>query len=459
MKLNALTHKFNYGLLLLFSLAFLQNCTEEQEPVLPINFLGGTINSAVLSDGITGIEPEVTVSLTFSARLDPAAFEQAVQLAESNGGSTPFTVRYAAGSSRAELMASLDRSTTYRLSLAAGAIGANGEQLETGRDWTFTVVGEEVITEQAPCVTASAGCRETIPVGVSSSIEVYSSFPLLAENRRWENITNAIIVIHGQNRDADAYFQNLTNVLQQTGLSESTILLAPEFAEQGNGGALYWTDRRWRIGENSDDGAGVSSFVVVDELIERLADAELFPVLEKVLVTGHSSGGAYTQLYAVANGQEAQVPGLQIEYMVANSQYFYYPEDVRWDSNSESFVTVDANACPDFRYWPYGFSRVPDYLSGSDGEEVDSRYAQRKVTYLLGTDDVVTTGTLNTRDCAAVLLGEHRYARGQHIHELMETYFPDTEQHDRLDVPGVGHNATGMYGSGQFRQRLSEIFN
>jgi len=446
-------------LLFLFCLVLLQNCTEEKEPVLPINLLGGTINSAVLSDGIMGVEPEVMISLTFSARLDPDAFEQAVQLEETGGGNVPFTIRYAAGSSRADVMATLDRSNTYRLSLSAGTIGANGEALETGRDWTFTTVGEEIITEQAPCITASAGCRERIPIGNSSTIQVYSSFPLLAENRRWEKITNAVIVVHGQNRDADAYFQNLTNILQQTGLSESTVLLAPEFAEQGTGDALFWTDRRWRVGENSDDGAGISSFTVVDELIERLGNSERFPVLEKVLVTGHSSGGAYTQLYAVANGQEDQEPDLQIQYMVANSQYFYYPEDVRWDANTESFETVDADACPDYRYWPYGFSRVPDYLSGSDAEQIDSRYAQRQVTYLLGTDDVVTTGTLNTRDCAAVLLGEHRYARGQHIHELMETYFPDTEQHDRLDVPGVGHHAINMYGSAQFVQRLSEIFN
>ena len=213
-----------------------------------------------------------------------------------------------------------------------------------------------------------------------------------------------------------------------------------------------------RVGENSDDAAGVSSFVVVDNLVERLSDAERFPVLEKVLVTGHSSGGAYTQLYAVANGQEDQVPDLRIQYIAANSQYFYYPEDVRWNPKTQSFEAVDANACPDYWFWPYGFSRVPDYLSGNDREEMDDRYARRRVTYLLGTDDVVTTGSLNTRDCAAVLLGEHRYARGQLIHELMETYFPDTEQHDRLDVPGVGHNATSMYGSGQFRQRLSELF-
>lgn len=457
-KLNALSYKFSYRLLFLLSLAWLTNCTEKEEPVLPINFLGGTINSAVLTDGIMGIEPEVTIALTFSARLDPASFEQSVQLDETGGGSATFSVRYAAGSSRAELIANLDRSSTYRLSLSAGEVGANGERLETPREWTFTTVGDEVITEQAPCITAAAGCRETIPISTSSSIQVFTSFPLLAENRRWEKITNAIIVVHGQNRNADTYFQDLTNVLQQTGLSESTILLAPHFAEQGSGDALFWTDRRWRIGENSDDASGVSSFTVVDDLIGRLGDTERFPVLEKVLVTGHSSGGAYTQLYAVANGQEEQFPGLQVLYMVANSQYFYYPEDVRWNSNTESFEAVDESACPDYRFWPYGFSRIPDYLSGNNQEEVNNRYAQRSVTYLLGTDDVVTTGSLNTRDCAAVLLGEHRYARGQLIHQLMETYFPESEEHDRLDVPGVGHNATSMYGSGQFQQRLSEIF-
>lgn len=444
--------------IVLLLLVLLTACTGKEDPVLPISLLGGTLNSAVLTDGATNVEPAVTISLTFSSRLDPAGFEQAVVWRATGGASVDRAIQYSASSSRAELSAILERNTTYELTIAATTIGRNGEKLDMPLSWTFTTVGDEVITEQAPCASASADCLEIISVE-GSTIEVYGSFPLTAENRRWERLRHAIIVVHGQNRDADTYFQNLTTVLQQTNLAEETILLAPRFAEQGDATELFWTDRSWRIGADADNGSGVSSFSVVDELMTFLGNDERFPVLEEVLVTGHSSGGAFTHLYAVANTLGEDYPELDIRYVVANSQYFYYPEDVRWEEDTQDFVPVSAGACPDYDDWPYGFSALPAYLNGRDRNMLNEQFAAKAVTYLLGTNDVVTTGSLNTRDCAAVLLGEHRYRRGQLMHQLMEAYYTNTEKHDRLDVPDVGHNAVDMYQSSVFRDRLSAIFD
>lgn len=441
----------------LLFLVLLTACTEKEDPVLPITFLGGTLNSAVLSDGATSVEPTLTIALTFSSRLDPASFEQALDWRAADGTMVDPDMQYTGGSSRVELSATLERSTTYELTVAAGTIGRNGEVLADDLSWTFTTQGDEIITEQSPCASASEDCLEMISVN-GSTIEVYASFPLTAENRRWERLRHAVIVVHGQQRNADDYFQNWTTVLQQTDLSEETILLAPHFAEQGGSSDLFWTDRSWRIGANADNGSGISSFAVVDELMAFLGDEERFPVLEKVLITGHSSGGAFTHLYAVANTLHDDYPGLAIRYAVANSQYFYYPEDVRWDEGTQDFVSVNRAACPNYDGWPYGFADLPDYLSGRERSTLNAAFAAKPVTYLLGTNDVVTTGTLNTRDCAAVLLGEHRYRRGQLMHQLMETYYSDTEMHDRLDVPNVGHNAVDMYQSGVFRDWLSATF-
>lgn len=441
----------------LLLLVLLTACTKKEDPVLPITFLGGTLNSAVLMDGATNVEPTVTIALTFSSRLDPAGFEQALNWQAADGTVIDPAIQYTGGSSRVELSATLERNTTYALTVAAGAIGRNGEELADDLSWSFTTVGDEIITEQAPCASASGDCLETISVN-GSTIEVYRSFPLTAENRRWERLRHAIIVVHGQQRNADDYFQNMTTVLQQTDLSEETILLAPRFAGQGSASELFWTDRSWRIGANADNGSGISSFSAVDELMAFLGDAERFPVLEDVLISGHSSGGAFTHLYAVANTLDEDYPDLTIRYVVANSQYFYYPEDVRWDEETQAFVPINRASCPDYDEWPYGLSDVPDYLLGRERTMLNDAFAGKSVTYLLGTNDVVTTGSLNTRDCAAVLLGEHRYRRGQLMHQLMETYYPDTERHDRLDVPDMGHNAVDMYQSGEFRDWLSATF-
>ena len=444
------------GLLLL--MLWLVACAPEEEPVLLLNILGGTINGRTLTNGATQVDPEVRIDLTFSARLDPLRFERVLRLETESGDPVIPSITYAAGGSRAQISAQLSPAQSYRLTLNDEPIGAQGERLQAPASWRFTTMGSGIITEQAPCTSATSDCLEMVPVVGPQTLPVYGSFPLLAENRRWERLRYAVIAIHGQNRNAGDYFQYVTELLAQTGKSEDIILLAPRFAEMGSGNSLFWLDRGWRFGWSSDDGSMTSSFSAIDGLIDYLADRDRFPALEEILVTGHSSGAAFTQLYAFANRQDAQHPELSMSYVVANSQYFHYPVDLRWDPVQGAFVNPDPNDCPRFTSWPYGFSRLPDYVEGADRDSLNARFAARRVLYLLGTDDTVTTGSLNTRDCEAVLLGQHRYERGQLIHQLMDTYFSATEHHDRLDVPGVGHQARAMYQSMVFRDWFADQF-
>lgn len=56
-----------------------------------------------------------------------------------------------------------------------------------------------------PCTTVSADCTEWItPTGQQSRVLIYRNFPLDVKN---DNITHALVFVHGFNRDADNHFR------------------------------------------------------------------------------------------------------------------------------------------------------------------------------------------------------------------------------------------------------------
>jgi hypothetical protein len=58
----------------------------------------------------------------------------------------------------------------------------------------------------APCTTANADCTEWIEIaGGQSRVLVYRTFPLSIKN---DTISRALIMVHGQGRDANNYFRH-----------------------------------------------------------------------------------------------------------------------------------------------------------------------------------------------------------------------------------------------------------
>ena len=90
--------------------------------------------------------------------------------------------------------------------------------------------------------------------------------------------------------------------------------------------------------------------------------------------------------------------------------------------------------------------------------QYNTQLIKANLIYLLGTADAVSTGSLNTSDCAAVLLGEHRYDRGQKIFQFYQENYSSSYNHQLLEVVGVGHNSTPMYNSQIFKAYLNTIF-
>ena len=428
-------------------------CEKDNPAPAPLSLFSVTVNGAELRDGAINVPVEASVTLVFSAALDPASFESQLSVRSGAGAVSP-QIAYANQASRVTLELTLDYATSYTLRIGPGPIGRNGGSLESELRLDFTTAEDEN-TAAAACTTASADCLRTVTLtgDGEGTFSFYASFPIYAAAAEWTGLTTAVIVVHGVNRNADDYFGWMMNALRAEGREAATVLIAPNFkrANEAASGEFSWSGNDWREGQLSTSAARISSFAVIDRLVDQLADRDRFPALEKVVVVGQSSGALFTHLYAGANAVEDQYPELAFEYLVGESQYFYYPDGRRIDPATDQLYTP--TGCTGYDLWPIGYRILPDYLSTIPEETYNERFLSRSVTYLLGNGSG-PDGALNTTDCYATLLGPTRYQRGENMFRYLDLAYPGVHQHARVVVPGVSHDAQALYQSATFRSFL-----
>ena len=449
--------KMKYILRSLTALIFigiLTSCSNDDDSLDNLQVYSADLNGSNFDEGLTEVPLSGTIEIAFSHILNSEDFAEALSFSDSQTDAN-YTISLGNAGSKAIISYSgLNPGSNYTISVNAGAFGNNGESLNSGfsRSFTTTIEVEETKT---PCTSASEECMERIEVTENGSFEFYSSFDIISDSDYvWEDIQEVVFVIHGQNRDADEYFRYMTNAVGDMGKLENTLVISPYFKDEANAsdGELFW-DTNWREGANSaNSDLDVSSFSVLDSLVDYLADTEKFPNLAEIKFAGHSSGAAMVQHYAIVNTSETNYTAYDFQYVVANNQYFYYPDGRRYDeTNGEFYTPAD---CTGYDFWPYGYETAPAYVNGMSQEELLQQQISRNTIYLLGTDDTQTEGTLNTTDCAAVLLGSNRLERGRNIFNYFETFYADNNQ-EKIEVPNVGHDANAMFNSDEFKNILN----
>ncbi len=315
-------------------------------------------------------------------------------------------------------------------------------------DTTFTV--------EEPCLSsACAGVQMSLDGGSATLVQdFFANYDFMREDAVWP-FKSAVIVIHGNNRNGNEYFSWLTNAILSIEKQNETLLIAPQFKTNADittgSDEIFFSSNGWKRGFQSNNltSQSFSSYDIIDSVMKRLADKDRFPLLEKVVLTGHSAGAQFTNLYAAASPMEDMLSGISVEYLVANSQYFFYPGPERWDGSQ--FVVP--NDCNGYTRWPYGTDNLSSYLSRFSETEIRDRYVNRKMTYLLGSLDIFTNGVLNTRDCEAVLLGPNRFERGKNMLRYMENFFSSSDHSEQV-VNNVGHDAAAMYNSSEGKAAL-----
>ena len=325
----------------------------------------------------------------------------------------------------------------------------------------------------APCVAPLSTCTEWVDVaGGPARVMVYRNHPVDVRN---DAITHALVVIHGLGRNADNYYRYALAAGSRAGDLDKTLIIAPRFASnQGRNcrdslaqDELNWVcagPASWRSGGASVNRNDITSFDVLDEILQRLARREVFPNLKAVVLAGHSAGGQYVTRYDFSNGIHEKLP-FRLTYVVANPSSYTYLDSLRPTASAvvsghpagaqgytpgpglppAPFAEFgDAQGCAGYNAWPYGLERRVGYAARIADEELKRRLAARPVTYLLGELDVLPLYSFDA-SCSAMAQGPSRLARGlayaKYVNEKLAA------RHRVLVVPACGHNARCMFGS------------
>lgn len=444
---------------LLFILSFFliiscgsNNGTDE---LLSISILSINVNGTPLVDGATNIPVNSTIDVTFSSKITPSKFEALFSL-NTGSATVPYTVVYSNLSTKATITTSqMSAGVIHTLSILEGDLGPNGERLNINVSFLFTTD-----SGKTPCVSPDNNCLQKLQVPNNSgeffNLEMYSNYDFIDDTQFvYSSINQIIIVVHGLQRNANDYFSYMTSTIQSLGMEENTLLISPYFKDNASAETndLYW-DTRWREGSNSGNtNASISSFTIIDNILEKIVNSGSFPNLKTVFITGHSSGATFVQHYALANKSENLYSDLNFEYIIANNQYFYYPDGKRYNESTQQFVTP--LTCSGYNFWPYGYEFSVPYLDGISQSKITEQQVTRNTTYLLGSNDTSTVGTLNTTECQATLLGSNRLKRGENMYLYMQTFYGTTNKHQKIIVNNVGHNANAIYNSPEFKAYLT----
>jgi hypothetical protein len=441
--------------LILFLFAGCSKESGEQE-LVEIKVFSISMDGGKLISGMDNIGINPTLRFVFSSSIDPASFERALKI-NSASSLTIAAIEYMNNSSAVEVLLNLDYATTYEVMLE-GAIGIKGEVLTQPINFSFKTQVDDTIYEKPPCLNTGDCLQSTIITHTTGQgkFNFYANYPIYEDKAKWQNLKKAVIVVHGASINPDDYYSYMTTTLEALGASESTVLIAPDFKSSALvSNDLYWSSLGYRDGKASSGTTKISSFEVLDILINRLSDKNFFPVLNEIVITGQSSGGRFVHTYAAGNRSESRYPDIHFEYVVSESQYFYYPTNERIDEQTNKLY-VPSN-CNGLQFWPFGYELVPDYVSALDNATFNDRFVSRSITYLLGNGSG-SDSEFNTTDCEAVLSGSSRYQRGENMYLYMGLKYPN-HNHKKTIAQGISHNGRAIYTSPEFKALLAQLLN
>lgn len=441
--------------LILSLLSLSWSCNEDDFSLKHITILSSELNGIQLVES-QSVDPGLSVlTLVFNTAVDENLLLERLHIQPAPAS---IDLSLSNQSTKADINLNLLPDTEYTISIPNGSLTTTGLSLESSFA-THIKVGQDHSTQETACLSSSSICLHSLSIASGSEaavVQAYTSFSLFDEGMTWPLVESAILVIHGQNRDADNYYHYLSNLNLINSQSDRTALVAPLFKDASSASAdeLYWSTDSWRSGGQSGGTIGVSSFSIIDSIISRFANPELFPAMKNIIITGHSSGALLTLLYAGVNSFEEINPNIEFTYIPANSQYYYYPDGQRIDESTDMLYTP--TSCAGYQIYPTGYEVVPPYLQSITAQSFTDKWIQSRIIYLLGNGQGADPA-LNTVDCQATLLGSSRYRRGANMYRYLTLAYPSIHQHEKIDVEGIGHDGEGMYASPACRSLLESL--
>jgi pimeloyl-ACP methyl ester carboxylesterase len=315
-----------------------------------------------------------------------------------------------------------------------------------------TLVAPDVArARDEPCQTSDA-CANSLRLASGGAVPLYRTHALTSD----PEIERAVIVIHGNRRDPDRYFEALIAAARTESRLANTLLLAPHFQtakDEPARGQHYWSSSGWKIGNRSRDAARISSFAVLDELLKTICpnDPKSLSILKKIVIVGHSAGGQFVQRYA-AGGAGCANSSVEVRYVVMNPSSYLYP-DGRRRADGEGPFRNHQFGCWEYDDYKYGLRDLNAYMKAVGEARLLARLFGRSVYYLAGEDDLRLDSSSLDKSCEGNLQGPQRLARHQNYRDYSKL-FEDWRGSVFLTIPSIGHQGEKMLKSETARRIL-----
>ena len=293
----------------------------------------------------------------------------------------------------------------------------------------------------------------------SVSLPIFSNVELNENNIGLEK---AIIVMHGQNRNADDYFNSINSITSSLGIQNETLIIAPQFLLLEDidswdlGAAIpYWQNNTgWTTGNQSlstlqhPRDFQLSSFTIIDSLLLFIHSE--FTNIEKIILVGNSAGGQLLNRYA---GGSPIAFNEKIKFIISAPSSFLYFDENRYEY-PDSWTSP--YGCNNYDNYKYGLGELNGYMSIAGEDSIIARYQDRRVSYLIGElDDGGTT------DCQSMVQGEHRLERSLNYYNYLQHYFSQniTDKQNIIILPNVDHYHDEIFNSPCGRKAIFGLGN
>lgn len=281
--------------------------------------------------------------------------------------------------------------------------------------------------------------------GTSYGLDYWSNGSITTS--RDSSVRTAVVVVHGTNRNASDYARYAYSAAKKADASDSTLIVAPLFRanSDSSSGKLYWSSGGWKDGDDSLTSAWqMSSFEVMDRVVRQLTKAR-YPNLRRIVVTGHSAGGQFTQRYILGTDVPT-TKGVERRFVPMNPGSYAFLDDRRVD-RSGTLRRPGASSCRRYDEWKFGLADRNRFMSRKRTDEIRSQAATVPTWLLLGDRDTDTEDPDLDSGCAAMAQGEHRFARGTNYYKAAEAVLGSPATLHRVVVPGVAHSGSRMLAS------------
>jgi len=268
-----------------------------------------------------------------------------------------------------------------------------------------------------------------------------------------DNVTSALIVLHGRPRDVGATLSATLTAAEGNPAAKNTVIVAPLFqvsAQQARHchspglprlqpDDALWRCNSWPAGE-LDERKRLSAFAALDALIQQ--PKQRWPEIRLITVAGFSAGGQFVQHFIPFAHPPA---GIAVRYVVADPGSWLY------------FDPRPASGCARANEWKYGTDLLPLWLV-ADSSSARESYRNAKIAYLEGAEDrgegAGSYWRILDKSCAAMQQGSSRLTRGINYARYDRQVLKPVTPHKLSIIAGCRHDVRCVFASTQGGQVL-----